>query len=218
MGTLSTSVLFLGIERCLLLLFPYDFDEIKRKIFAIIEIIFIFGLILLYLFVNILSEIPTIERTKCYAFGCMMTEHHKELYDHKSLYIYVRYVVALLNCIIGSVLFFIFYQKSKQNQVNGHFVRSSRNNKLVLWTITVAFLFDFLPHFAAFCSKTFFNINPNQYIGPYGLIFTTLDVVICAEVSRRIFKSQKAFVATTRVRLNSSFRLPRSINIKKEYV
>lgn len=60
----------------------------------------------------------------------------------------------------------------------------------------------------------FFGINPNHYIGPYGTIFTTLDVVICAEVSRRIFATQKKHtIVNGAVLSNLSFRKPKSVNV-----
>jgi magnesium-transporting ATPase (P-type) len=183
MGTISTSVLFLGIERCLILLIPHDFTQSRRKLFHIIEIIVLTILATSYVTLNVAQEMPKTETTNCYTFGCMMVKHSM------SVYVYVRYVVALLNSFIGTMLFLIFYYRSKGKNLKKY--RFSKNNKLVLWTITAALVFDFMPHFAAFCSNTFFGINPNHYIGPYGIIFTTIDVTSCAEVSRRVFSCYK---------------------------
>uniref|UniRef100_A0AC34FP16 Vomeronasal type-1 receptor n=1 Tax=Panagrolaimus sp. ES5 TaxID=591445 RepID=A0AC34FP16_9BILA len=181
MGTISTSVLFLGIERCLILLIPHDFTQSRRKLFHTIEIIVLTALATSYVTLNVAQEMPSTDTTNCYTFGCMMVKHSM------SSYVYVRYVVALLNSFVGTMLFLIFYNRSKVKDLRKY--RFSKNNKLVLWTITAALIFDFMPHFAAFCSNTFFGVNPNHYIGPYGIIATTLDVTLCAEMSRRVFSS-----------------------------
>uniref|UniRef100_A0A914ZBN4 Vomeronasal type-1 receptor n=1 Tax=Panagrolaimus superbus TaxID=310955 RepID=A0A914ZBN4_9BILA len=92
--------------------------------------------------------------TNCYTFGCMLIS--------QKFYLNVRNIVAVSICATGTLLFYVFYKKSKK--LNAQNSKYTKNNKLVLYTIGSALIFDFLPHFAVFCSFTvnfFSTIFPN---------------------------------------------------------
>ncbi|KAE9555253.1 hypothetical protein FO519_001504 [Halicephalobus sp. NKZ332] len=126
------AVFTLGVDRCLCVLFPFKYKENKRFLPVILSVILMGISVGLSLAPRIIEFAPKTPVTSCSAFGCMTSP------ASDSLYITMRYVSSAVNMAMGGFLFILLRIKIKE--------RSSKSNRIVLYTLCITFTLDLSPH------------------------------------------------------------------------
>ncbi|KAE9555252.1 hypothetical protein FO519_001503 [Halicephalobus sp. NKZ332] len=129
------AVFTLGIDRCLCVLFSLEYNKNKRFLPVILSVILMGISVGLSLVPRIIEFAPKTPVTNCSAFGsfgCMTSP------ASDSLYITMRYVSSAVNMAMGGFLFSLLRIKVKE--------RSSKSNRIVLYTLCITFTLDLSPH------------------------------------------------------------------------
>ena len=102
------TVFTLGVDRCLCVLFPFNYNK-KKRLFPIILSFVLMGISVgLSLAPRIMEFAPKSPVTSCSAFGCMTSP------ASDSLYVTMRYASSAVNMAMGIFLFILLRIKIKE--------------------------------------------------------------------------------------------------------
>uniref|UniRef100_A0AC35F3X3 G-protein coupled receptors family 1 profile domain-containing protein n=1 Tax=Panagrolaimus sp. PS1159 TaxID=55785 RepID=A0AC35F3X3_9BILA len=97
----------------------------------------------------------------------------------------MRYAASISNVFIGA-----FLLKLVRKKIVAKNALTKKNNRLAVVTLLMALLLDFLPHLVNFSLNTFKDINITKYLGPYSLLFASINTSICAMTYFRTIRKQ----------------------------
>uniref|UniRef100_A0A7E4UY77 G_PROTEIN_RECEP_F1_2 domain-containing protein n=1 Tax=Panagrellus redivivus TaxID=6233 RepID=A0A7E4UY77_PANRE len=163
---IPVAVLFLSIDRCLCIRRPAMKDEKSKLVYFNCIAIIVTALVIV--FADIISSVPTNATTTCSAFACLSTQLGKGVYGM------VRMVLGIINVIMCIVLAVMIRRKLALPAL------AAKTNTVVLKTVLITLLFDFLPHFAAFILATAINKDVTQNYGPLSGLVSAVDNCLCA--------------------------------------
>ncbi|KAI1718280.1 DAF-16/FOXO Controlled, germline Tumor affecting [Ditylenchus destructor] len=165
-------VLFLTLDRCLILMFAEYYQERQKRLLFVVCLLCIFGFGAM-VYVICLMELPLpLDKVKqCDSYPCLASKS-------KSLHVfYCKIIFGLLNVILGAVFFFAL-RKRNSKQIK---------NRIIKFTIMAEILFNVLPAWSSALFNNLFADNIANYLGQYVGMCATCDAVMCSIVYSAIF-------------------------------
>ncbi|KAI1703735.1 DAF-16/FOXO Controlled, germline Tumor affecting [Ditylenchus destructor] len=165
-------VLFLTLDRCLILMFAHLYNERQRRLLFVVSCISQLCFVAM-IFTICLMELPLqLDKVKeCDSYPCLAVKS-------KSLHLfYSKIIIGLLNVILG-IAFFFALRKRNTKQIK---------NRIVKVTIVAEILFNVLPAWSSALFNNLFADNIANYLGQYVGMSVTCDAAMCSIVYSIIF-------------------------------
>ncbi|KAI1705939.1 hypothetical protein Ddc_15544 [Ditylenchus destructor] len=177
----AVAVLLLALDRYLTLRLSIHYSKaVQRAVIgtgvAVIAIIFVGSTIVFLL------EFPLdlVKVAQCEMFPCMVRKYR--FFTQSA--VKISFSAANLLC---SIFFFYQLQKSAIGAGRARLIK----NRIVKYTIALEIIFDAGPALISFIFNLIVGATTSQYIGPYVLLFTTLDAAICSVLYSKTLLSRR---------------------------
>ncbi|KAI1710993.1 hypothetical protein Ddc_13124 [Ditylenchus destructor] len=147
---------------------------------------------------------------ECRVFACLFKN------TRQAIFTTTRMVGAFINSIAGALFFYKLWRVAQGNleanravyhsaSVNGN-NKSSNNklNRLASHIIAMELFLNFVPQLVSFVATKMFSITISQYVGPYNVYLTAIEVFVLSSMySRILYKSiNKDSLTTVNPRLS----------------